>query len=156
MKQGDAVFGIIVGVVGEINGKVELTESQRDEVHAKVCEGFLSRKIDFADTPSNREKLASKTKLSQYVSGLISNWLRKDPRLNGGEKYTPKNPGSRTGAGDEQMKTLKALQKQFAGTDKEAKILASIEKRKAELAAEKFEEVDVSVLPDEVREAIGL
>jgi len=44
--------------------------------------------------------LADDAKLRSYCSGLQSNWLRKDTRLNGGVKYVAKNPGSRAGSTD--------------------------------------------------------
>lgn len=133
----------------------------RGAVHEIICEGFRSGTIEFAPTPSNKEKLASQAKLSAYVSGLISNWVRKDTRLNGDEKYTAKNPGSRTGQSDEQMKTLRALAKQFAGTEKESLINAQIEKRKSEIAATKSKAVEltpeqIAKLPADVRESLGL
>ena len=28
----------------------------------------------------------------RYGKDLLKNWMKRDPRLNGGEKYTPKNP----------------------------------------------------------------
>jgi len=96
------------------------------------------------------------------VSGLISNWVRKDKRLNGNVSYVAKNPGSRAGASDEQLKTLRALKKQFAGTDKESIIEAQITKRVSEIRSEKTKsgasltEEQLAALPDDVRESLGL
>ena len=147
-EEGNNVQTVIVGDV-------------RNAVHEIVCEGFRQGTIEFEPTKSNQEKLASPSKLSAYVSGLISNWLRKDSRLNGDTKYVAKNPGSRAGQGDEQMKTLRALAKQFAGTDKASLIDAQITKRKEELAAGKAKAVElteeqIAKLPEDVRSALGL
>lgn len=159
--QREAVFLAICNVLGmkEFDGAAVLTKDERSNVHAIVREGFRQGTIEFEATPSNQEKLASDSKLSAYVSGLISNWLRKDVRLNGGGKYVAKNPGSRVGQSDEQMKTLRALRKQFEGTDKAVIIDAQIEKRKTELAASKAKTVEltaeqIALLPEDVREAL--
>ena len=160
--QRNAVFAAICNIrqVESFDGPVTLTKDERGLVHQMVCEGFRSGTIEFENTPANQEKLASDSKLSGYVSGLISNWLRKDTRLNGGGKYVAKNPGSRAGQSDEQMKTLRALAKQFAGTDKEQVVLAQIEKRKSELAAAKVKSVEltpeqIDALPADVKAALG-
>lgn len=168
MKQREAVYQAIVNVFADkgidFEDGMNVAESikpYRAEVQAIVCEGFRTGSVEFEDTPSNREKLESESKLSNYVSGLISNWVRKDTRLNGGVKYEAKNPGSRVGQSDDQMKILRALAKQFAGTDKEAIINAQIETRKAELAAAKTKSVtltedQLSKLSPELREQLGL
>lgn len=160
--QRNAVFAAICNIrnTTEFDSAVVLTKDERALVHQMVCEGFRSGSIEFENTPANAEKLASDSKLSAYVSGLISNWLRKDTRLNGGSKYEIKNPGSRAGQSDEQMKTLRALRKQFEGTDKVAVIDAQIEKRKAELASAKVKSVEltqeqIDALPEDVKQALG-
>jgi len=168
-SQREAVYQAIVNAYSEagihfedgmdVSGQVQ--GEFRAGVQAILCEGFRGGTIEFEATPSNKEKLANPSKLSAYVSGLISNWVRKDTRLNGGDKYVAKNPGSRTGQSDEQMKTLRALKKQFAGTDKEALVDAQIEKRKAEIAAAKTKTValtpeQIDALPADVRESLGL
>jgi len=152
MKQRDAVYSAITGVFSDagvhfedgMNAESMLTKEYRASVHAIVTEGFTSGTIVFEQTPANKEKLANPAKLSAYVSGLISNWIRKDKRLNGNTAYAAKNPGSRTGSSDEQLKTLRALKKQFAGTDKESLIEGQISKRIAELRAAKVKTVSVS------------
>lgn len=160
--QRNAVFAAICNIrkTSEFADRVVLTKDERGLVHQMVCEGFRSGTIEFENTPANAEKLASDSKLSAYVSGLISNWLRKDTRLNGGEKYEIQNPGSRAGQSDEQMKTLRALKKQFAGTDKEVVIDRQIEVRKSELASAKAKSVEltqeqIDALPADVKAALG-
>lgn len=169
MKQRDAVYSAVTSVLSDAGVHFEdgmdvapmLTKEYRGAVQAIVVEGFTSGKIAFEDSEANREKLSNPAKLNAYVSGLISNWVRKDKRLNGNSSYVAKNPGSRTGSSDEQLKTLRALKKQFAGTDKEAIIEAQITKRVGELRAEKAKTTELSAeqlaaLPADIRESLGL
>lgn len=169
MKQRDAVYNAITSVFADAGVHFEdgmnveglLTKELRSKVHAIVSEGFTSGSIDFEKTPANEEKLANVSKLNAYVSGLISNWVRKDTRFNGGEAYRVKNPGSRMGSSDEQLKTLRALAKQYSGTEKEAIIKAQIDKRTAELRAAKaktpsFTADQLASLPSELVEQLGI
>ena len=137
-----------------------MTDAIRGAVHAIVCESFSQGEVEFKDTPSNEEKLANPAKLSSYVSGLISNWYRKDKRFNGNTTYTPKNPGSRAGQGDAQLKALRGLSKQFEGVDAEkfALIQSQIEERVSYIQTEKAKkiQVDLSALPADLLEELGL
>src|ERR1051325_6047037 len=110
MKQKDAVYNAITQVLNEdevgfedgMDVSEHMTKERRAQVNAILVEGFKAGTIEL-------EKEYTDTQLKQYVSGLQSNWIRKDPRFNGNTKYQPKNPGSRAGAGDAQLKALKAL-----------------------------------------------
>src|SRR5271157_5995691 len=108
ISQREAVYNSIVLVLATASIEFKdgmsidglLTKDLRTQVHALVVDGFKSGEVEFEKTPSNAEKLASEAKLNSYVSGLISNWVRKDKRFNGNVTYVPKNPGSRAGQGD--------------------------------------------------------
>jgi len=167
--QRSAVYNAIINTLNENEVHFEdgmdvstvLTKDMRSTVHEVICQGFANGSIEFEDTPSNKQKLADSSKLSSYVSGLISNWVRKDTRFNGNTKYVAKNPGSRAGQGDEQMKTLRALAKQFAGTDKESFINEQINSRKEQIASSKstsvvLTEEMLSKLDPSVRQALGI
>lgn len=167
MSQRNAVFAAFVSVFRDSGVDFEagmdanklVTEQVRGAVHAIICEGFRKGTIELADTPSNREKLANEAEMNKYVSGLLSNWLRKDPNLNGGGKYVPKNPGSRTGQSDKTIQTLKAYAK--AHPDQASKVSTLIEKRKAEIAASKAKTVELTqeqldALPADIRAALDL
>jgi hypothetical protein len=167
-SQREAVYTATVNVLGENDVHFEdgmsidsvMTDAIRASVHEIVCEGFSSGTVEFKDTPENAEKLANPAKLSSYVSGLISNWYRKDKRFNGNTTYTPKNPGSRAGQGDPQLKALRALSKQFQGVD-QAKfdlITAQIESRVAAIQSEKAKHtiVDYSAIPADLLAELGL
>ena len=97
-------------------------------------------------------------KLKSYVGGLVNNWMRKDKRLNGGETYITKNPGSRAGNADALIKNLKLLRSTMSDTDKIAEIDADIESRQAEIKVEKAKdvEIDMDQIPAELREKLGL
>lgn len=142
MTQGEAVFQAVLKVVGEINGKVELTESQGAAVREHVVQAFLTGQTQHKSNPPEAE-------LRKYVPGLINNWLRKDKRLNGGEKYQAKNPGSRTGSSDESLKAMKALLSVAPTDEARAEIEAAIEARKAELKPKV--EINVDALPAHLR-----
>lgn len=168
MKQSEAVYTATKSVLSENDIHFEdgqdisevMTDEIRGQVHAIVCESFQQGKVELKDTQSNREKLENPAKMSSYVSGLISNWYRKDKRFNGGVVYTPKNPGSRAGQGDPKLKALRALFKQFNGVDQaKADLLQSqIDERVAEIQAEKAKkiQVDLSALPADLIEELGL
>ena len=88
---------------------------------------------------------------------MVSNWIRKDLRLNGGEKYETKNPGSRAGQGDDQLKNLKALKAQHP--EHATEIDVEIAKRVAELGLAKKKNtvtVDLDKIPAELRAQLGL
>ncbi len=135
-----------------------IDKPMREKVIFLVCEMFRTGKAEFENTPSNAEKLASPAKLKQYVGGLVSNWYRKDPRFNGNTKYVAKNPGSRAGAGDEQLKALKLLAVKFKGTDKEAIITKQIAVRQETINAERAKAItaDLSVLDPDFLASLGI
>lgn len=135
MTQDEAVFQAITNVCGEQEGKYEPTKEERAQITEILVEAFKAGKIALKDTPANAEKLADDAKLRSYCSGLQSNWLRKDTRLNGGVKYVPKNPGSRAGSTDPQIKAMRTLlqTRTDLSTEDRAEIQAAIARRVAEI-----------------------
>ena len=154
MKQREAVYDA-VGSVQEFDDgdRVELTNDERAEVVAKIVGWIEDGSCDFSvDAQAKHNTTEKKT---SYVRGLVSNWLRKDLRMNGGEKYTAKNPGSRAGQGDKQRKELrKLLSLHKEDADKAEQIQTFIDKRLAEIKEEKKKdiEIDVEQLPEELRQ----
>ncbi len=115
----------------------------------------------FKESESNDAKLADSKELKRYVSGLVTNWHNKDKALNAGAKYETKNPGSRAGSQDEQIKEMKNLQKvlEAAGNTEGAQkvaqaITARLELLKAESTAKSLPKVDISKLPEHLRSLI--
>lgn len=141
--QGEAVFQAVCKVLnGEPDGKVELTEKQLDAVHELVFMAFQTGQTSHSKNPDEEA-------LRKYIPGLVNNWIRKDQRLNGGVQYQAKNPGSRSGSGDEQVKAMKTLLSMT--TDPEAKEAIQLEIAKRIAAIKPKVELDVSKLPESLR-----
>lgn len=64
-----------------------LTSEQLAKIQSLVVVDFKSGKAKLKDTPANKEKLSDDAKLKTYVIGLCSNWLRRDPLLNGDKPF---------------------------------------------------------------------
>jgi len=148
--QKEAVFTAVVNVLKEegikiIEGKaVTMSKEQRAKVNGILFDGFRAGNIELEDASSY-----SDSDLKGYVSGLQSNWLRKDKRLNGGTQYVAKNPGSRAGSGDASLKAMKTLLSTLTKEEEKAEVQAHIDSRLAEIAASKAKTVaiDYTALP---------
>ena len=100
--QREAVYNAVISVCKSHNIKFEdgmkvagiagFGADQRKEVIGQVIESFNSGETRLTKTFNDSE-------LKSYCNGLVSNWFRKDTRLNGGSKYEIQNPGSRAGQG---------------------------------------------------------
>jgi hypothetical protein len=145
MTQKEAVFTAVTNVVGTIDGTYNPTREQRHQINAILFEGFKAGKIDL-------DREYNDTELKSYVSGLQSNWLRKDKRLNGGVAHMTKNPGSRKGSGDAQIKALKALLDTVVTDEEKSEIQGYIDARYAELTPVKEVTIDYSMLPAALKE----
>ena len=168
MNQREAVYKATRSVLADAGVKFEdggniatvMTDELRAKITAIVSGGFKAGTVELKSTPSNQEKLATDSKLNSYVSGLISNWFRKDKRFNGNVSYEPTNPGSRAGSGDPQLKALRQLHKQFLGIDdaKATEIQTHIDARLAIVSAEKVKKVniDYSTLPADLLKNLGI
>ena len=108
----------------------------RATVRQIMVESFLADAVELS--PNHQ---GDKDYIVSYVPSLITNHLNKDVRLNGGIKHETKNPGSRFGSGDDQLKSLKALKAsltQSGASEKEiAEIDGYIQTRTNELKAAK-------------------
>ena len=103
ISQKEAVYQAVCNVTGHNgDGAVSITKEQRAQVNGILFEGFRAQTIEL-------DREYSDSDLRGYVSGLQSNWLRKDLRLNGGTKYVAKNPGSRAGSTDKELQAMRAL-----------------------------------------------
>ena len=145
MTQKEAVFQAVVNVCGELEGAYTPTKEERAQVNNILFEGFKSGTINFDGA------VPEDTKLKAYVSGLQSNWLRKDKRLNGNVAYQAKNPGSRAGSTDAQIKAMRLLLATKSDASERAEIQTFIDKRLAEIKPAKSVEIDVSALPEELK-----
>lgn len=154
LSQREAVFTTITNTLSENGIHFEegqdvsplMTREIRSQVNAILFESFKAGKIELS-------KEFDDAGLKAYVSGLQSNWIRKDKRLNGNTAYVAKNPGSRAGSGDEQLKAMRALIKTLdPGSEDAAEVQRHIDARVAELSVSKVKtSVDYSALPEALR-----
>jgi hypothetical protein len=152
MNQREAVYTAVSQVVSVEKGKpVQLDSKQKELVHELVTQMFLRGEVDLRDSD---QKPRNEEYIRKYVPGLVNNWCRKDPNLNGGGKYEPKRPGSRTGSGDEALMAMKSLLAITKDSDARAAIEREMELRKVELAKSKSKPIDVSKLPESLRHLV--
>ena len=147
--QKESVFQAVSTVLDqagiEIEGNVaeHMSRERRASVNAILFESFRAGNIEL-------DREYTDTELKAYVSGLQSNWLRKDKRLNGNVQYVAKNPGSRAGSGDTQLKNMRLLLLTLApGTEDYSEVEVAIESRVKEVQASKIKAkpIDFSALP---------
>jgi hypothetical protein len=153
MKQNDAVFQAVCSTLSQdgFDGAVELTKDQRNTVIGMVTQGIMDGVVDFSDEA--KVKYDTEAKVKSYTTGMVSNHLRKDKRLNGDTKYEAKNPGSRTGSSDPQLKALKALRSTITEAEQLAAIDEAIANRTSEIQATKAKKVEINsdALPEHLR-----
>ncbi len=125
-----------------------MTKELRAQVNEILFESFRSGTVVLDSEKSDKE-------LKQYVSGLQTNWLCKDKRLNGSVVYMVKKPGSRTGGSDPQIKALRALKANATDENEIAEIDSYIAERINTLTADKkvskAKPIDMSSLPAELQ-----
>ncbi len=154
LNQRDAVFNAITSVLAENDVAFEagqdvtphMTRAIRGQVNTILFQSFKEGKIELSQEYADAE-------LKAYVSGLQSNWIRKDKRLNGGISYVAKNPGSRAGSGDDQLKAMRALLKTLTpGSADYTEVESHIEARVSSLSASKVKStVNFDALPEGLR-----
>jgi len=169
-SQRAAYYNAITSVLKENKVKFEenktkvkevLTSEMKEQVMSIIVAGFKARTIALKDTPANQAKLSDDAKMREYAKSTLHNWLLKDIRLNGGVEHKIKNPGSRAGQGDRIVKNYQALQAQFSPDSEQYTLLQTkIDTRKQEVAAEKAKktqrEVDLSLIPEDLKKQLGL
>lgn len=153
--QKEAVNSAVTSVLSEAGVTVNegdnvanyMNRELRAQVTAILVEGFKSGTIVLDKT------FADDAALRTYCSGLTSNWLRKDPRLNGGSKYVAKNPGSRVGSSDPQLKAMRALLSTKTDPSEKAEIQSFIDSRVSEVKTSRkpAKQIDLSALPEELK-----
>lgn len=144
LSQKEAVYNAVTSVLSENNISVSegtdvstlMTRELRSQVNQVLFEGFRSGSVEL-------DREYSDSDLKAYVSGLQSNWLRKDKRLNGGAKYSAKNPGSRIGSSDPQLKAMRALLSTLSSESDRAEVQSAIDTRVSEIQASKVKKVTI-------------
>lgn len=147
VSQREAVYAAICNVTGHTGEKcLVISPEQRKQVNMILFEAFKADKIELSRSYDD-------TQLKSYVSGLQSNWIRKDKRLNGGIAYTAKNPGSRAGSGDPSLVAMRKLLSTLTKDEDKVEVQGYIDARMAEIAATKqTATVDFDALPAELAE----
>ncbi len=156
INQKEAVYNAVMSVFKDHgikfsdgkNAAAALTAEMRAQVNAILVAGFEKGAVKL-DTEFSEQELRT------YVSGLQSNWLRKDTRLNGGSKYQAKNPGSRVGGTDAAIKEMRKLLSQVTSKADREEIQRCIEERLTEINKSKTPKVDISVLPRTLHRLAG-
>lgn len=139
------------GISHEDGQKVELNKDQFRTVVEMVANTIAGGEVFFSDEA--KAKYPDLKAIKGYSSGLVSNWLRKDTRLNGGGKYLPKNPGSRQGQGDTQISELRKLRKTLTDAEQISAVDAHINERLTQLKATKIKTISINadLLPESLR-----
>ena len=151
MNQKEAVFTAVVSVCGLIDSGIAYAPSkeERAQVNLILFEGFKAGTIQMDGEKTDSD-------LKSYVSGLQSNWLRKDKRLNGNIQYVAKNPGSRAGSSDPQLKAMRTLLSTLTSESERAEVQSYIDARVGEIAVTKqAKTVDFSALPADLAAKFG-
>lgn len=157
LSQKEAVFQAITKVFseadvafdGSIVAKDLMTKEHRAQVNQILFDSFRSGAIILDCEKSDKE-------LKTYVSSLQTNWLNKDKRLNGNTIFATKNPGSRAGSSDAQLKALRALLSRTENESEKVEIQSYIDDRLSKLEEEKKKTkkavaIDFSALPEELQ-----
>lgn len=168
MNQKEATYNAVISAFENAgisfedgqNAKESLTTEMRSEVRDTLFTQFRNGDVSYSEEFA-ATKLNDDSELKKYVAGLLSNWLKKDRRLNGDVKYQIQNPGSRAGQGDDQVKALRQLIKQLSSTGPNTEGLAeakeALSARQAELAANKAVKnnpINVDAIPEGLRHLV--
>lgn len=156
ISQKEGVYSCVVAVLKEKGEsvepgvKVELATSER-----KMCVAMLCEATEAGDLEVKSEK--ARSNLPKYWDGTLSNWLRKDTRLNGGEPYKTKSPGSRAGSQDPEIREMRKMLKHPDYAAHKVQIQAAIDAKLAEIAASKAKdvEIDTSVISPKLLAKLG-
>ena len=145
--------GIDYELNGEVNIKDVLNKSMLDVVRSEICDGFEEEQIQMSDN-AKAKYIGNPTEMKKYVNGLVNNWIRKNKEFNNGNEYVIKNPGSRSGSGDESVKEMRKLLKTVTDPETRASIQTAIDERIAEIAPEKVITINKDALPEHLRNLV--
>jgi hypothetical protein len=130
---------------------LSLSKDAKREIVEMITQAAVAGEMEFSEAALI--KMNTVEKLRNYCSSLLSNWLRKDTRLNGSVAYVPKNPGTKTGQTDEVVRNLRALRAKLTEESHLEAIDAQIQKRLEELRTAKTQQVavDFNKIPVNIR-----
>ena len=161
-SQKEAVINAVMSVFpdyelgGETILKSLMSRDQRNEIVNIVFEGFQAGEVQLNQDAKANE---SEEELLKYTKSLIDNWVRKHPEFNAmfpesGGVYRAKNPGSRAGSNDEQIRELRKLKKTTDDPTVIAEIDEAIALRQAEIKPAKSVTINVDALPEHLRHLV--
>lgn len=140
----------------ELNGPVAIGDVFNSDDKAKAREiifaGFKNAEVEYKET--FQAKVNDDTELKKYVSGLLNNWMRKDKELNCGEVYKAKNPGSRAGSQNPEIKEMRKLLSVTVDETAKAMIQQAITEKLASIKPTKSVSIDASALPEALRHLV--
>jgi hypothetical protein len=145
--------GVEYTLNGEIPLKSVLTSEDKKTVRELICEGFETGQISMTEQ-AKLKYLGKPKELMKYVNGLVNNWIKKNKEFNGGMKYIPENPGSRSGSSDDQIKAMRNLKKTTNDPQVLEEIELAIKDRLAEIKPTETVEVIVDNLPEHLRKFV--
>lgn len=159
MRQVDAVIEAVMQVKPDFKqhsdkGNEIIVNDLRKQVCKIIVDGILSGNIDYSKDHKNEKEVR------EYCPSMVSNWLRRNKVLNGDVNAKTQKPGSRLGAGDAELKTLRDLRK----TQIEPEILSEIDKYikqrlsvlKKEKQSVKQADINLDALPEHLRNKLKL
>lgn len=160
MNQREATVNCILSVLEERNVSYELnsptpisqvlTSDDKEQVRTILFQMFQEQKIDFKD----KSKLEDTKYMTKYISGLVNNWVSKAPEFNCSNKHQAKNPGSRQGNQDPQIKEMKKLLSSTQDQTTREAIQSHITQRLLEIKPVATVTIDASLLPDSLKHLV--
>ena len=159
VNQKQAVTNAVLAVKPDyqLNGEVILADvlnsDDKKQARAILFEGFKAGEIAMTEQ-AKVKYLHDDTALSKYVSGLLDNWIRKNTEFNNGQAYVTKNPGSRAGSGDEQVREMRKLLKVTSDEQARALIQQAITERLAAIKPESTVTINADALPEHLRHLV--
>jgi hypothetical protein len=164
VNQKTAVTNVVLTIFpdyelsGETILKGLLNTDTKKQMRALLFEGFRAGEISMSDEA--QAKAVDDAYLNKYVSGLLDNWVRKNPEFNNsfkaspGGKYETKNPGSRAGSGDESIREMRKLLKTVTDEATRTEIQEAIDARIAEVSPEKVVTIKAEAIPEHLRHLV--
>ena len=143
-----------------VDVKTYATKEDKRAIAMAVAEGMLAGEVELSDAARAKYGESIESLVSKYVVGMVTNWFNKSLQLNGGVKYETKNPGSRAGSSDEEVRELRKLRKHLEGLGNAegiAKVDEAIAERLAAIAGASAKpiEIDAARLPEDLRHLVG-
>lgn len=95
LTQREAVYLSVVNVVKNKNIQLKKKQALKEVLDAEhleavyrdIARGFKAGKIALKDNENNRKKLEDPKAMHIYIIGLVSNWMKRDGRLNGEQDF---------------------------------------------------------------------